>query len=67
MEVLGRAGALILGFTSCQDMGKARPGVTLWMRLAVKVTDAEWKLDRKGAGFKETSECGRRLLMSDVA
>ena len=48
-------------------MGKARPGVTLWMRLAVKVTDAEWKLDRKGAGFKETSECGRRLLMSDVA
>lgn len=25
-------------------MGKARPDFTHWMRMAVKVTDAEWKL-----------------------
>lgn len=31
-------------------MGKARPDVTHWMRMAVKVTDAEWKLGRNVRG-----------------
>lgn len=50
MEVLVGAGTLILGFICCQKMGKARPDFTHWMRMAVKVTDAELKLCRNVGG-----------------
>lgn len=51
LEMLGRAGAVIPRIYFLLGV-KARPWVTLWMRLAVGV-EAGWKLDRKQTEFKE--------------
>lgn len=51
LEMLGRAGAVIPRIYFLLGV-KARPWVTLWMRLAVGV-EAGWKLDRKETEFKE--------------